>query len=50
MKKKDTPVVSIGMPVFNGENSLRQELDSILAQDYTNFELIISLCINQCMF
>ena len=36
------PLVSIGMPVYNGEKYLRQALDSLLAQDYENFELIIS--------
>jgi glycosyltransferase involved in cell wall biosynthesis len=36
------PLVSIGVPVFNGENYLRQALQSILAQTYDNFELIIS--------
>jgi glycosyltransferase involved in cell wall biosynthesis len=35
------PRVSIGLPVFNGENYLEQALDSILAQTYTDFELII---------
>jgi glycosyltransferase involved in cell wall biosynthesis len=40
--KKDIPIVSIGMPVFNGEKFLRRALDSLLTQDYTNFELIIS--------
>ena len=34
--------VSIGLPVFNGEDYLRQSIDSILAQTYENFELIIS--------
>jgi len=34
--------VSIGLPVFNGEKYLRQALDSILAQTYQDFELIIS--------
>jgi glycosyltransferase involved in cell wall biosynthesis len=34
--------VSIGVPVFNGGEFLRETLDSILAQDYTDFELIIS--------
>lgn len=37
-----TPRVSIGLPVFNGENYLEKTLDSILAQKYSNFELIIS--------
>jgi glycosyltransferase involved in cell wall biosynthesis len=36
------PRVSIGLPVFNGENYLEEALDSILAQTYTDFELIIS--------
>ncbi len=38
----NTPLVSVGMPVFNGERYIRQALDSLLAQDYENFELIIS--------
>ena len=36
------PRVSIGLPVFNGENFLSEALDSILAQTYSDFELIIS--------
>ena len=36
------PRVSIGLPVYNGENYLREALDSILAQTYSDFELIIS--------
>lgn len=36
------PLVSIGMPVFNGENYLEKAVDSLLAQTYSNFELIIS--------
>ena len=36
------PLVSIGMPVYNGERFVRQALESILIQDYGNFELIIS--------
>ena len=35
-------VVSIGMPVYNGELFLRGALDSLLAQSFGNFELIIS--------
>jgi glycosyltransferase involved in cell wall biosynthesis len=38
----DSPRVSIGLPVYNGERYLQEALDSILAQTYTNFELIIS--------
>jgi glycosyltransferase involved in cell wall biosynthesis len=36
------PVVSIGLPVYNGEATLRRALDALLAQDFTDFELIIS--------
>ncbi len=36
------PLVSIGMPVYNGGDSLRRALESLLAQDCENFELIIS--------
>jgi glycosyltransferase involved in cell wall biosynthesis len=36
------PRVSVGLPVWNGEKYLRLALDSILRQDYTDFELIIS--------
>ncbi|BDE06287.1 glycosyl transferase [Vulcanimicrobium alpinum] len=37
-----TPLVSIGLPVYNGERFLREAIDSILAQTFTDFELIIS--------
>ena len=36
------PKVSIGMPVYNGGQHIRQALDLLLAQDYQGFELIIS--------
>ena len=36
------PRVSIGMPVFNGENYLAEALDSLLTQTFSDFELIIS--------
>src|SRR5215469_16516475 len=36
------PRVSIGLPVWNGEKYIRSAVDSILRQDYTDFELIIS--------
>ena len=40
--KRKFPLVSIGMPVYNGEKYIRQALDSLLNQTYKNFELIIS--------
>ncbi len=36
------PRISIGMPVYQGGNYLRAALDSILAQTYKDFELVIS--------
>lgn len=36
------PLVSIGMPVYNGERFVRRALDSLLAQDHENLELITS--------
>jgi glycosyltransferase involved in cell wall biosynthesis len=36
------PRLSIGLPVYNGERYLCEALDSLLAQTYSDFELIIS--------
>lgn len=36
------PLVTIGLPVHNGERFLRSALDSILGQTYTKIEVIIS--------
>ena len=40
--KSRKPRVSIGLPVYNGQRFLRETLDSLLAQTYSDFELIIS--------
>lgn len=40
--KSKSPLVSIGMPVYNGERFIKQAIDSLLAQDFQDFELIIS--------
>lgn len=37
-----TPRVSIGLPVFNGERFIARAIDSIIAQDFCEFEVIIS--------
>jgi glycosyltransferase involved in cell wall biosynthesis len=37
-----TPLVSIGMPIYNEGRYLPAALDSLLAQDFADFELIIS--------
>jgi glycosyltransferase involved in cell wall biosynthesis len=34
--------VAIGMPVWNGEAFLSQAIESILAQTYSEFQLVIS--------
>ncbi len=39
---KQTPSVSIGLPVYNGERYLEKALDSLLNQTYDDFEVIIS--------
>lgn len=36
------PLVSIGLPVYNGAQFLSLSLDSLLSQDYDHFELIIT--------
>jgi glycosyltransferase involved in cell wall biosynthesis len=36
------PKVSIGLPVYNGENYLVQAVQSVLDQTYSDFELLIS--------
>lgn len=37
-----TPRVSIGLPVHNGGERLQRALDSLLAQEFRDFELIVS--------
>jgi glycosyltransferase involved in cell wall biosynthesis len=37
-----SPSVSIGLPVYNGEKHLGESIQSILSQDFSDFELIIS--------
>lgn len=38
MKK---PFLTVVMPVYNGEKYLKEAIDSVLAQTYTNFELLV---------
>jgi glycosyltransferase involved in cell wall biosynthesis len=37
----DRPLVSIGVPVYNGEDTIREALDSILRQTYEKLEIVI---------
>lgn len=41
-QKNNGHKISIGMPVYNGQRFLKERLNSILNQTYSNFELIIS--------
>lgn len=38
----NSPIISIGMPVFNGSRYIRGAIDSIIGQSFTDFEMIIS--------
>jgi glycosyltransferase involved in cell wall biosynthesis len=39
--KTETPLVSIGLPVYNGENFVAEAIQSVLNQTFANWELII---------
>ena len=36
------PKVSIGLPVYNGEKTIKKSINSLLSQTFRDFELIIS--------
>jgi glycosyltransferase involved in cell wall biosynthesis len=40
--RSEFPLVSIGLPVYNEEKMISRALDSLLAQTYPNFEIMIS--------
>jgi len=39
--KESNPKVSIVLPVYNGEKYIRESIDSILAQSFTDWELLV---------
>jgi len=41
-KNQNNPKITVGIPVFNGEKSIRRALDSVLSQTFLDFELVIS--------
>jgi len=38
----DVPTISIGLPVYNGENFLAEAIESVLTQTFQDYELVIS--------
>lgn len=40
-KIKEEPLVSVVIPVYNGENIINETLDSVLSQTYYNMEVIV---------
>lgn len=38
----EPPLLSIGLPVYNGENYLREALDSLVGQTFRDLEIVIS--------
>ena len=42
MNINEQELVSIGLPVYNGENYIHECIKSILSQDYQNLEVCIS--------
>ena len=42
IKEIKYPKVSIGLPIYNAEKFLRKRIENLLAQTFTDFELIIS--------
>ena len=40
--KEKVPLVSLGMPVFNGERYLNDAIQSLLAQSFEDFEIVIA--------
>ena len=42
MNNNSLPLVSVGLPVRNGEKTLSKALNSIFNQTYNNIEIIIS--------
>lgn len=42
MATKRVPLISVGIPVYNGEQFLERAINSLQRQDYPNFEIVIS--------
>ena len=42
MKKQDNPIVSIITPTYNSSKYIQETIESVLAQTYTQWELVIT--------
>lgn len=42
MKSDRPPLVTVGLPVYNGERFVGEAIESILGQDFTDFELLLA--------
>ena len=50
MKYTNEPLVSIGLPVYNGEKWVKQAIESLVTQTYSNIEIMIgTLVVNQTL-
>jgi glycosyltransferase involved in cell wall biosynthesis len=45
MENRTSPLISVNIPIFNGEKTIARAVQSILDQDFKDFELIV---INDC--
>lgn len=42
MDENQIPLITVGIPVYNGKKFIKKRIENILAQTYNNFEIIIS--------
>ena len=42
LEKNNAPIITIGIPVYNGGEHIQSRLENILSQTFQNFEIIIS--------
>jgi glycosyltransferase involved in cell wall biosynthesis len=42
INERGSPLVSVGLPVYNGERFLARALEALLAQDWSNLDILVS--------
>ena len=42
MMEKESPLVSVIIPVYNAHNSIAKTLQSVINQTYTNLEIVVN--------